>query len=606
VSPEVSTQLDLWVALGGAASQLFQLDTSVNQPLVSGEHVVSDAIGQATYDLLNLDADVVSIAPGASALGITTLSDFVNNGDGTGSFTAVFDTAIASRQLTVVATDDVGNESPESLIHIVNSLEQAELNDVLSIVPQETVSTATCNRLLDEVPASNFILKRQYTLPYSFDSTTFELRSVTPNSAVEIVAVRRGLPGDPDETQRYVVIPSNAVEPVRLRLGRGTNVISAYDQFGRSSTIVVAATTYASILCGYAREIYNTSRINVDEQETAIFSPVSTRLAEPFIQFGDLLPDVRSQQTLAAKLAIRGLVSGAGRQGGVTDLLSGLALSTPVWKEQAPEKTYFEPATIPLFNSNEAMGGLEAHVWLPNLCVRRWLAFVRYIDAAPGYSLVQVSESEVIFRTPAGDLRRHVFDFAADECSLTALAYENTCFDAIELGITIYSDTEIPICAAAYPFDFRPSPAYPVHPLSDEFGIELALDPGFDEYQTWSLTRRWDGGTPLDSMGAAPSSTSSFVPCVFENGHLVSPVLLASVSPSINAAPSISVLTDGVAARFVTLDLLLSAVGVEVTAALDMNVQDTSLAVRERTASISVAVQGEESVTATLQVLVSG
>lgn len=603
--PQVDAQLDMWVALGGAASQLFQLDTQVTRPLIIGPHVLSDALTSATFELANLDDDVVSLTLGPNSFGVTSVTDFVNNGDTTGSFTAHFNITFATRQLSVIATDDVDNQSAESPFHIVNSLEQARLNDLFTISPQELVSTATCNRLIDSVPDSNFTLKRQYTVPYSFEPTMFELRTVTPNAPVEIAVVRRGLPGDPAETQRYVVIPTTESFLIPLRLGRGTNVVTAFDQYNRASTAIVAATTYASVLCSYAREIYNYSQVTVDEQSSAIFSPVGTRLAEPLLPFTDLLPDVRSQQVLAAKLATRSLVSGAGRQIGVRDMLAALTLSTPIFVPQIPDDTYFEPAARPMFNQHEAFGGVEAHVWLANACVSRWLAFLEYVNNVSAFRIVEMSENEIVFYDENNDLQRHVFDLKAEECSLTQLALQALCFDTIDLVITINSDTALAICAAAYPFDMRPVAPYRILPLGDEFGVELALDPGFDGYIDFNLTQHWDGGVPLDSLGPMPSATSGYPTCIYEEGYVTAPLLLASANTQIVAGPNIEITATPQTAVGAVLDLLLAANDIPLTSQLDVNLQDSALLVKARNAALDVTVGGGVDATVTLDVLVS-
>lgn len=571
---------------------------AIGTPLIIGDHVVSDASASANYQLGNLDEDVVSLAAGPNAVGVLTVTNFVNNGDGTGSFVATFDTSVPSRHLTVVATDNVANSSAESPIFVVNSLEQAKLNDVLSIAPQATGSTPTCNRLLDSVPTSNFILKRQYTVPYSFNATVFELRAVTPTTPVEVVVLRKGLAGDPTETQRYVVVPQTETYLISLRLGRGINTVSVFDQYGRSDTIVVATATYAAVLCAYAREIYNVSRVTVDEQQTAIFSPVSTRLAEPLLRLTDLLPDVRSQQVLAAKLAIRSIVSDPGRHIGVRDVLAALTLSTPIFVPQQPDEQYFDPIARPMFNSQEAFGGVEAHVWPANACVQQWLAFIQYIQNVDAFQVLEVSESEVLFRDQNGDVQRHIFDFTAEACSLTTLALQALCFDTIDVFVAINSTTSIAICAAEYPTDMRPTPQHRVYALPDEVNVELALDPGFDGYTDFAITKHWDGGTPLDSLGAGPSVASGVTTCLYDDGYLVSPLMLASASPTIDAAPSVSVDTS-LTVRGADLDVLIDLAGVEVTAEMDVNIWLTLL-----TARLDMIVYGTETVTASLDVVV--
>ena len=100
------------------------------------------------------------------------------------------------------------------------------------------------------------------------------------------------------------------------------------------------------------------------------------------------------------------------------------------------------------------------------------------------FKLVQISENEVIFYDENGDLRRHVFDFTQDKCSLTTLALQSLCFDDIEVLISIFSDVGINICAATYPFDMRPTENYPMNAVASEY----VLDPGFDGYINFSVT----------------------------------------------------------------------------------------------------------------------
>lgn len=594
----LNQSLDLCVAEGGAASQLFRLDTAVSTPLILGEHLVNDPATDVTFLLTNIDSDVVGVAVGPSATGVASISGFVNNGDGTASIRVDFDSAFATWELSVVVTDDVDNESAESPLFIVNSIERATFGEEFSIAPQSTVWTDTCGRMLDAIPAGSFTLKRQYTVPYSYNATSFLLTSVTPNSPVEIVVMRRDRAGKPDETQTYYTIPTAARTYVSLRLGRGTNIVTAIDRYGRSDTVMVAATTFSAVMCSYAREIYNYSQVLVDEQSNAIFSPVSTRLAEPLISFTRLLPDVRSQQTLAAKLAIRSLVSDPGRAIGVRDLLTALTLSTPIFQPNVPNGTYFDPPIYPLFNHHEYFGGVDAHVWIANSCVARWLAFVRYV--ANVFDVVHVSETEVMFYDANNVLQRHVFDLTAQECSLTTLAFQSTCFEAIDINVSIYSEAAFRICAATYPLDVRATDAYPIHPLWDEFGIELALDPGFDGYQDFSLTQHWDGGVVLDSGGAVPAVGSGLPSCVYADGYIASPLLLASTNAGVDCGSTIAMSCDATPARSASLDLSLDLAGVERTAELDIYVLTT-----RRSLSADMLIEATVTETVGLDVVIS-
>ncbi len=595
----VGATLDMWISDGGVLAQLFALDTEVSTPLIVGDHLVSDPGVGILYEIVNLDPDVVAIALGPSSLGVLSLAGFLNNGDGTGRFFANFDTSVPTRQLTIVATDDVDNESAESPVFIVHSLEQARLGDVFTILPQATVSTDTCNRLIDAIPDSAFTLRRRHTVPFSFNDTTFELRAVTPGDPVEIQVLRRAPAGENDETQRYIVIPDQEVMLVSLRLGRGVNIITAADSQTRVDTVIVAATTYASVMCSYAREIFNNSQVLIDEQQTAIFSPISTRLAESLLQFADLLPDVKSQQVLATKLAVRSLIHDPGRQQGVEDMITALTLSTPIIVPQIASADAFEPAVVPLYRVQEGFAGVEAHVWPVNQCIQRWLAFIRYLASVPVFQIIEVTENEILFLDENRVARRHVFDFAAKECSLTTLALQAICFDNIDVSILIFSTTLISICTATYPFDMRATPRAPFHPLADEFGVELALDPGFDGYAEVSITDRWDGGNPLDTQGPMVAAGSALPGCV-HGGYLMRPLLLASTSPTINAAPTIDIIATPQTARAADLDLLLDLAGIEKPASLDMYIGLTV-----KTVGADLIVESTESVEAGIDIVIS-
>lgn len=597
------TKLDMWISEGGASSQLLSLDSQVSIPLLSGDTYVHDPAVGKLYQISNLDADVVEIQLGPQAFGVTAIYSFLNNGDGTGTFLADFDVAIPVRTLTIIATDDVDNESAESPILLVRSIELDRLNDDLTIEPQTSVWSDTCERLLDEIPESRFHLSRQYTVPYSYNTTPFALRAVTPGMPVDIQVIRKGLPGNSDETQQYTAIPTGEIAIVNLKLGRGINTVTAGDQFGRIYTIIVAATSYASVMCAYAREIYNYSQVLIDEQETAVFSPISTRLAEPLLTFQDLLPDVRSQKTLATKLAIRSLVGSPGKESGVRDLLTALTLSTPVFVEQNPDPEFFEPSTRPLYNSQEAFGGVEAHVWPANQCVPQWLAFVRYINNLSAFKVVSITENEVLFYDDTGQLKRHVFDFTEGDCTLENLALQSLCFEDIAVLITIFSEMDLTICAASYPFDMHPTPNFPVQPVDGEVENENGLDPGFDGYEDFSVTGHWDGRIPLDSQGAQPAASSGLDVCVYGDGHLMVPLLLAStnapqINEYINASGTVA-FSPGVGTD---IDMIVKA-QFEAASALDVLIGGPGLT---RTAGVDILLDGPKlSLTSSLDVAIS-
>lgn len=522
-----SVFLDIYIQDGSPSSFQVEHDESVSRPSLSGPTHTDGLAQDIQYDISNLDPDVVDVFLGENAFGINDIHSFQNNGDGTGSISVDFDPLVVPRRLSIFAKDDVDNESDESLSVVVFALDHKTLNAELTIVPQKMVWTDTCNDLIDRIPITEFIHRGQFNVPYSFNSTAFELRAIVPGIPVHITIVREGEKGD-DEEQKTIV-PTGDIHLVKLQLGSGLNTVYATD--GEEETqIRVVATHYAAIECSYAREIFNFSKNLVEEQERAVASPTSTRLAEPYIPFTKDLPDIRSLQTLAMKLGVKTLTNETKSHKGVRDYIASLTLSTPVFSEQENEQENFDPSIYPLVSAPEDFGGVEAHAWIQNPCVSTWMTFMKYIDNIDAFRIVSVNESEIVFEDDKGEVVSHRFDFENPDCSLASLIEQEFCFDDITISVAMVGEMKIIICAAQYPFDLQADEdgALPFEPLDDEAGEE-GLDPGFDGLDGFSVTGRFDSDTELDSYGPQPASSSDLDDCVFES-YIVRPHTLASAN----------------------------------------------------------------------------
>lgn len=544
VGPKVNyIDLDVNIREGSGVSFPVELDVDATAPVIDGEtHVLDPGEGIEYTIVTNLDPDVIEIIPGPNSFGIIEIYGFVNNGDGSGYFYVDFDPLVIPRQLSIQAKDDVDNTSDESNILVVFSADEATLNNEITIIPQRLVFSNVCDDLIDRIPVTDFINRGPINVPYSFKPTVFELRAAVPGIPITITVTRSGVQGDVDRQSRVTVVPEAEVHLVDLPLGEGRNVITASDG-DRYAIVYVVATHYATVECAYAREIFNFSVNSIDEQETAIFSTVSTRLAEPYIDFADELPDIRSLQVLAAKLAIRATVNEAKTQQGVRDFLAALTLSTPIFVPETNNIDFFEPNVYPLFNAPEDFGGVDAHVWMHNSCISQWLTFVRYVNNIEGFRIIDATESEIIVEDNNGDISAHRFDFDDDECSLISQIENQTCFDGITISFAIYGTMWITLCAAAYTFDlcFDATGSYPITPLVDESGPG-SLDPGFDGWDG-CVVNRFDSGLALDSYGSTPSVESGLDACVFES-YVVSPYVLASVDAT-NTALNFNISATG-------------------------------------------------------------
>ncbi len=507
-------------------------DTSVHTPSINGPQLVDYQSGAQTYEIHNLDRDVIAIELGVDAAGVEIVPDsFVNNhdgvigtdnvrGPGTGTFSINFNSSLTSFRLSIQAIDDVDNVSLQSNVLGIVARAETVPGTSLSIRPLEPATKATCDRLLAGIPTGSFWLRAGYVLPYRFDPMPFTLKVLERGRPVTIAITRENLEGKL-ETLYQTVIPDQLTVTTFLLLGRGRNLIYATDGHVHDF-IIVSAMTYATVLCTIATEIYNHAQVELEELEAVILSPVSSRIAEPYLDFSDMLPtpSVRSQQTLSTKLAIRSHIADSGTERAVRDLTTAISLQTPVVGELHNPKQRFWPAVEPVYTAQENFGGFNLHVWYHNECINRWSAFIRHIANSPErFRPVSISEEEILVEDQTGEIRRHSFDFSNPRCS--SLSSEINCFDGLSVRLSFYGDFTIPVCAARYPFD---SCFTALNRLGDgrqtfdssipwDSSIPLdydLLDPGDDGWVGFCWADRWDSGTVLDSFDTGAITAGSY------------------------------------------------------------------------------------------------
>lgn len=504
-------------------------DTLVATPNLDGPIQVDFQTPPQLYELHNLDSDVISIQLGAHAFGVEIVDGtFINNHDGTGTVQFAFSASLTAFRISVEVIDDVDNVSGESNIVTVSARAETVPGTDLTIRPQYPVHQATCNRMIGDIPAGTFYLRAGYVLSYNFDPTPFTLKVLEKGVPISIAVTREGPTGKP-ETIHQSFIPSNLTETVELALGRGRNLIYVTDG-DHHDFIIVSATTYATVLCAIANEIYSHSQIELDEVNSAIFSPVSSRLAEPYLPFPEILPtpSVRSQQTLALKLAVRAHVADSGSSRAVQDMATAISLQTSVVEELHNPSKLFRPAIDKVYTAQEAFGGFNMHTWFHNDCMNRWDTFVRHLANSPErYRPIRITEDEILFDDATGTTRRHLFDFSNPACS--SLSSAINCFDNIQIQMNFFGDFVIPFCAAAYPFDSCFTPAHPLGSGRATFdsvipwdsGVPLdydLLDPGDDGWVGFCWADRWDSGLVVQDglvVGKYTANSSIFEDLTF-------------------------------------------------------------------------------------------
>lgn len=338
------------------------------------------------------------------------------------------------------------------------------------------------------IPDGSFYLKSKNIVPFTPLTTTFRLNTDILGIGVEIIVFRYGSKNYSDKTNdasRISIVPNANISAFQLRLGPGRNTIQARELLpnGRTTQLLVVATNYATFEQAYARETFVNSVLPIQDIERAIFNPYSTRLADMLITYSDLLPDLQALQIMGNRFAMSAFMHQSTTELGLNQLITGLTLGTPVI-QRTRNIIDFEPIIYPLWNTQEDFAGVDVHVWVPNLAVAKWTAFIRLLNNLPQvYKLISVSEEAVVVQTVSGDIHTHRFDTTTLGLSSINYTYPAECFKFLIVRLKFYSETLFNLCAAEYTYDIFVTETFPI-----------------DDYQIhWDLGLQWDLGSPWDS-----------------------------------------------------------------------------------------------------------
>ena len=495
-------------------------DTFVRTPAVSGPTTVPWGGRDQLIDLTSLDPDVVSLVLGPSSVNVELVAgSFVNNGDDTGTVTVRLSSLTSSYRVSCLVTDDVANVSDETNVLTIAAAADTIPGIDLQIRPQTFQHKDVCDRMLGDIPSGAFYLRAGFVVPYTDDPAPFTLHVVDTGLPCTVAVWREGqAKASIDST----FIPSNLIETVFIKLQRGRNMIFVSDGI-RNDMILVSATTYATVLCTVAAELFDYATVVIDEVRDSIYSELSTRLAEPYIDFADILPApaVQSQKVLATKLAIRAFVSDGGTTNAVRDLTTATTLQSPVIVPLAQPKRLFRPGVEKMVTAPEAFGGFDLNVWQHNSCVARWSSFIRHLqNSGDRWLPVSISEEEIVAQDQYGVRRRAIYRLDNPACS--TLPGVNSCLDDIRAKVFFRGNFRVPVCAVAYPFDSCFSTDYP---LGGRAGFDSSipwdsgdpldsepLDPGHDGWAGFCWADRWDSGEVVQTLadGTITPSTSVF------------------------------------------------------------------------------------------------
>ena len=333
-------------------------------------------------------------------------------------------------------------------------------------------------------PTGPFYLLDGDIVPYTVNPTILRIETDRIGEAILIEVDQIGDVGSGTDIRKQqkstTVVASSAVVTTGVQLGQGRNLItvSVKDRHLDIAYMIINATTITALWEAFSRVLYSVSTRIIDEQKRAISSELATRLVEPFIAFQDLLPDIQSLKILAIRLATKGLIHFVGTNLGVTELIKAMSLTTPVYSPMDKESFEIFPALDPWTKSASQFGGKEAHIWLPNIEIASWLAFLSFISNQPDlYEIQSISESEVVV-IYQGRLQRHFFDFNKLGSSFLSAQASSECFKSIIINATMESFQTLRMCVGTYTFDLFITDKNLLGDCRPHFDDDLPLDSG--------------------------------------------------------------------------------------------------------------------------------
>lgn len=351
-----------------------------------------------------------------------------------------------------------------------------------------------------ETPPGSFYLIADIRVPRSSRPTEFTL-TTDRNNPVKIYI---------NDTYMGTVIPSSITQPVFINLfdPPTINFLTATNGVDEPVHLAIAATYMTSLMEMTSRQIYEYAGRQIEKYYSLLSSRWASFIAEYQLPWRKHLPTIRSFRILAVKAMAISLFAEAGTEGGVMEFLSGFASSTPVFKEtRNPE--LWQPDLYQPVTSADDVFGFEGHIWLPNLCVSRWVAFSKLINNVANFYDFATYGEDVITVIPdeTNEAAAHEFSTLSDFCSDRALIEYLGCMDNIVVIASLLLTSDIPICAYATTADqivewpgIGSSHFFDSGDTLDTEPIPYPPDPPFDSiYDVDLLTDFWVN-TPTKKM----------------------------------------------------------------------------------------------------------
>jgi hypothetical protein len=312
----------------------------------------------------------------------------------------------------------------------------------LRITPNVQAYEDLYQELLDSIPAGTQWHKGPVILPLSSSDPTPFLIEGDAGDVVEVF--------NNNALVRTVVLTEPSIQ-IDLQLLPGKNFLQVRTS-GETFLLLVVAANYATLLRGYAQDFFFNVDVKFQDAQNQLNSELSLRATEHQISFQEMLPPTRAMRVLAGKIAVRSLINETGSTRGVDDIVTAASNTTPVVRPTTVDLEYFEPDSRTLYSTAHDEGGFAFHVWIPNICIGSWAAFVKLMDnLEPSIAELTSVSDELVSLKFMGRPESHTFDFDTDSCSIVSLLSQDCLPIVVSVDLTI--ESEIAFCAWRYPFD---------------------------------------------------------------------------------------------------------------------------------------------------------
>jgi len=318
----------------------------------------------------------------------------------------------------------------------------------LEFYPDDRLHDDIREGMVNIIPAGSFYLQTiDEMLPRSIDESPFVL--ITDTAApVNIFINGRLVKTHVPRGERDVVTLPLAEPPAR-------NDILVDNGIDAPVSLTVVATFLVTLMDALAQQYYEVAGRITDKYFNLWTSPWSSFVIEWLIPWRKELPDVRSFRSMSLKAAANTMFGEATREGGVRDFVSVFTSTTPVVVESR-NPTVWQPELYQPYTSGDDQLAWDFHVWIPNLCLHRWHAFLRYINNSDKWDLVSFDENKIMITQPGSEIyQQHLFDNTGQACSFRGLLDAIGCMDRLTFAGAMQLNAYPSFCVWANPFDMQ-------------------------------------------------------------------------------------------------------------------------------------------------------